>query len=54
MKNLTSTGYSDTELETFYLGDSLTTSKILIPIEILETIDENYNFTNCHFDIICK
>ena len=43
MENLTFTEYSDTELETFYLGDSLTTSKILIPIEIIETIDENFD-----------
>ena len=41
IKNLTFA--SDEELETFYLGDSLTTSKILIPIEIIETIDENFD-----------
>lgn len=33
----------ENELETFYLGDSLTTSKILIPIEIIETINENFD-----------
>jgi hypothetical protein len=43
IKNLTFTSYNDEELETFYLGDSLTTSKILIPIEIIKTIDENFD-----------
>ena len=35
--------YDDIESETFYLGNSVSTSKILIPNEVISTINDNVN-----------